>query len=127
MCRYCGGNLVEGPGVGPHWKCLRCVKCLKNNAWLAKPTELQDHGAFVMPFGMHKDKTLAKIASTERGAQYLGWMARELKDGNIKRHIQAFLQPKLASLSIDRPDQKQEGDPRLDTKEQSWDENDPPF
>jgi hypothetical protein len=129
-CKWCGGRLTTGPGRGPHWKAWICTRCNRNNGWIPKPMELQDHGAFFVPFGMYKGKTLTQIAAFgERGMQYLIWMSRKMDNGNVKKHIQAFLSPKLASVPIEEPenDQEPEQDPRLDAKEQWWDENDLPF
>lgn len=82
ICPRCGGELIEVKcPTGPHHAELRCPVCAKHIKFLPGPWTRQRAETFRVPYGTHEGKALAELAATERGREYLAWMANQL-EGN---------------------------------------------
>jgi uncharacterized protein (DUF3820 family) len=81
-CLRCGGELIEVTlPTGPHHAELRCSVCARHIKFLPAPWTRHRAATFRMPFGTHAGKTLAELAQTKSGREYLAWMANQL-EGN---------------------------------------------
>jgi len=81
-CTRCGGELVEvACSTGPHHAELRCLACDKHVKFLPAPWTRHRAETFRVPFGTHAGTTLAELAQSENGREYLAWMANQL-EGN---------------------------------------------
>ena len=67
--------------TGPHHAALRCSVCARHIRFLPAPWTRHRAETFRMPFGVHAGRTLAELAGTESGREYLAWMVMHL-EGN---------------------------------------------
>src|SRR5581483_7317896 len=79
---------------GPHSALARCGDC-GHAWWLPAPWTVGRALAFRLPFGQHKGRTVAQVAESEAGRDYLRWMSRNVR-GN------AGIAARLALDSVDQ-------------------------
>jgi hypothetical protein len=77
---------------GPHHAALRCPACDKHIAFLPKPWTRHRAENFQLRFGMHRGKSLAELARTASGREYLAWMADHVQ-GNPGTAARIMLAP----------------------------------
>ena len=88
-CHRCDAPLrIIRPALRPHWGQLRCDSCQKFRGFVATPTE--ELGGYTMPFGKFKGRTLAEIATIDRG--YLEWAARNMNSNSVRNACRRYLE-----------------------------------
>ena len=79
-CPRRGGELIEIES--PRARTMpRCSVCARHIRFLPAPWTRHRAETFRMPFGVHAGRTLAELAGTESGREYLAWMVMHL-EGN---------------------------------------------
>ena len=63
---------------GPHHALGRCRQCA-HAWWLKAPWTVERALRFVMPFGIHRGRTIGELLRCEDGRDYLGWVSRNLR------------------------------------------------
>ncbi len=77
-CPRCGSDdllEVRCDDTGPHYARIACRKCQRHIRFIPAPWSFARAEAFTMPFGKHRGKTLADLAKSEQGRDYLRWLA----------------------------------------------------
>jgi uncharacterized protein (DUF3820 family) len=101
-CKYCGStdlHIVARDGPSPHYGRIVCRDCGKFQGWAKAPMTFDRAAKFRLPFGKYAFRSLAEIGQTLAGRSYLRWLAEEKGcQPNIKRAIEAFLQPEPAEV-----------------------------
>jgi hypothetical protein len=79
-CPRSGGTLIEvARSSRPHHAELRCPACGKHIKYLRAPWTKQRAETFRVPLGARAGSTLAELARTQRGREYLAWMGTHLQ------------------------------------------------
>ncbi len=90
---HCGSSIVECFEVPkPHYGKLECIGVDHHfHGWIKAPRTAEWARGYMMPFGKHKNRTLAEIGRSQSGLDYLRWAADALDKQNIVEAIKTFL------------------------------------
>ena len=79
QCRRCGStNVIETEASGPHLLKWVCGDCCKWVGFKKTPSNVRRAKRFVLEFGMFNGKRLAELQKTERGRNYIRWLAENV-------------------------------------------------
>jgi hypothetical protein len=92
-CGHCGSERIITRRClkGPHFGRLQCKDCGAFCGWDRKPLGAATAGAFVMPFGRHRDERLSEIDTG-----YLEWLVRKF-DSRLSRAAALVLEGRRAA------------------------------